>query len=114
VAPALLASLTSLALVALLGGEANLMHLVACLLVLSMGEDYAVFLLEERDAKEGPATTMVGILLACVTTVLSFGLLAMSAHPALRALGFVTSVGVGLAFVLAPLSLVLARVGASR
>jgi predicted exporter len=114
VAPALLASLTSLALVALLGGEANLMHLVACLLVLSMGEDYAVFLLEERDAKEGPGTTMVGILLACVTTVLSFGLLAMSAHPALRALGFVTSVGVGLAFVLAPLSLVLARAGASR
>jgi predicted exporter len=114
VAPALLASLTSLALVVLLGGEANLMHLVACLLVLSMGEDYAVFLLEERDAKEGPATTMVGILLACATTVLSFGLLAMSAHPALRALGFVTSVGVGLAFLLAPLSLVLARGARSR
>jgi predicted exporter len=114
VAPALLASLTSLALVALLGGEANLMHLVACLLVLSMGEDYAVFLLEERHTEEGPATTMVGILLACATTVLSFGLLAMSAHPALRALGFVTSVGVGLAFLLAPLSLVLARAARSR
>jgi predicted exporter len=90
------------------------MHLVACLLVLSMGEDYAVFLLEERHTEEGPATTMVGILLACATTVLSFGLLAMSAHPALRALGFVTSVGVGLAFLLAPLSLVLARAARSR
>jgi predicted exporter len=109
VLPALLASLTALALVALSGGEANLMHLVACLLVLSMGEDYAVFLLEERDAPQGPATTMSGILLACATTVLSFGLLAVSGHPALRALGVVTSVGVGLAFVLSPLALVVVR-----
>ncbi|GAB4210425.1 MAG: membrane protein [Sandaracinaceae bacterium] len=109
VLPALLASLTSLALVALSGVEANLMHLVACLLVLSMGEDYAVFLLEERDAPTGPSTTMTGILVACVTTVLSFGLLAVSGHPALRALGVVTSLGVALAFVLAPLALVVAR-----
>jgi predicted exporter len=114
VAPAILASLTSLAVVGLSGGEANLMHLVACLLVLSMGEDYAVFLLEERDAPEGPATTMTGILLACVTTVLSFGLLAASGHPALRALGFVTSLGVALAFVFSPLALVLARVVPKR
>jgi len=111
VAPALLASTTSLAILALFGVQANLMHLVACLLVLSMGEDYAVFLLEERDAPKGPATTMVGILLACVTTVLSFGLLAASAHPALRALGFVTSLGVGLAFLLSPLAVVIARMG---
>jgi predicted exporter len=109
VLPAVLASLTSLALVALSGGEANLMHLVACLLVLSMGEDYAVFLLEERDAPEGPATTMTGIVLACATTVLSFGLLAVSGHPALRALGVVTSVGVALAFLLSPLALVVAK-----
>lgn len=109
IAPALLASLTALALVALGSSEANLMHLVACLLVLSMGEDYAVFLLEERDAPEGPATTMSGIVLACSTTVLSFGLLAASSHPALRALGFVTAVGVGLSFVFAPLALVIAR-----
>lgn len=108
VAPAILATLTSLALVPLLGQEANLMHLVACLLVLSMGEDYAVFLLEERDAEKGPGTTMASIVVACATTVLSFGLLAMSAHPALRALGFVTSVGVGLAFVFSPLALALA------
>ncbi len=114
VAPAILATLTSLALVPLLGAEANLMHLVACLLVLSMGEDYAVFLLEERDAETGPATTMASIVVACATTVLSFGLLAMSAHPALRALGFVTSVGVGLAFVFSPLALVIAAPRGSR
>ncbi len=108
-APAILAALTSVACVGLLGAEANLMHLLACLLVLSMGEDYAVFLLEERHADEVPATAMTGILLACVTTVLSFGLLAMSAHPALRALGVVTSLGVAMALLFSPLSLVLVR-----
>lgn len=107
VAPAFLASSTTLACVALSGQPANLMHLVACLLVLSMGEDYAVFLLESRDEPKGPATTMVGILLACATTVLSFGLLAFSSHPALRALGLVTSVGVLLSLLLAPLVLLM-------
>lgn len=85
------------------------MHLVACLLVLSMGEDYAVFLLESRDDPKGPATTMVGLILACVTTVLSFGLLAVSSHPALRALGVVTSLGVLLSLVFAPLVLLMAK-----
>jgi predicted exporter len=84
------------------------MHLVACLLVLSMGEDYAVFLLESRESPRQIATTFVGLLLACVTTVLSFGLLALSSHPALRALGIVTSLGVLLSLVLAPLALSIA------
>jgi predicted exporter len=105
IAPALLASAAALGLVALSGQPANLMHLVACLLVLSMGEDYAVFLLESKDEPTGPATTMVGLLIASLTTVLSFGLLAFSSHPALRALGIVTSLGVLLSLVLAPISL---------
>ena len=107
ITPAVLASATTLACVGLSGEPANLMHLVACLLVLSMGEDYAVFLIESRDDPKGPATTMVGLILACVTTVLSFGLLAVSSHPALRALGLVTSLGVLLSLVLAPLVLLL-------
>ncbi len=114
VAPAFLASSTTLACVALSGEPANLMHLVACLLVLSMGEDYAVFLLESRDDPEGPATTMVGILIACATTVLSFGLLAFSSHPALRALGLVTSLGVLLSLLLAPLVLLLVKPSTKR
>lgn len=109
ITPAVLASATTLACVGLSGEPANLMHLVACLLVLSMGEDYAVFLIESRDDPKGPATTMVGLILACLTTVLSFGLLAVSSHPALRALGVVTSLGVLLSLVLAPLVLLLVQ-----
>lgn len=108
IAPALLASLTSLGLVGLIFHEANLMHLVACLLVISMGEDYAVFLVESRDSEQGAETSMVGIAIACITTVLSFGLLALSSHPALRAIGFIVAVGDTLAYVFAPLALVIA------
>ncbi|MDQ3031993.1 MAG: MMPL family transporter [Myxococcota bacterium] len=108
IVPALLAAATTLGLLGLLGEPANLMHLVGALLVLSMAEDYAVFLLESRNDPRGVATTMVGIAVACATTVLSFGLLAASSHPAMRALGLMASVGVALALLLAPLALLLA------
>ncbi len=106
VAPAILAAASSLAIVSLFGEPLNLMHLVACLLVLSMGEDYSVFLIEVRDDDEGPGVTLVGLAIAGLTTILSFGLLALSAHPALHALGIVTSLGVLLSMLFAPLGLV--------
>lgn len=109
VGPALLASATSLAIVTLAGEPLSLMHLVACMLVLSMAEDYAVFLLEVRDEEDAPGLTLVGLLTACVMTVLSFGLLALSEHPALRALGEVVSIGVLLSMLMAPLALLAVR-----
>jgi predicted exporter len=102
-APAILASATSIAIVALFGQELNLMHLVALLLVLSMGEDYGVFMVEAHGAGDDIGNAMSSVLLACVTTVLSFGLLAMSSNPALRALGSITGLGVLLSFVLTPM-----------
>jgi predicted exporter len=101
-APAILASATSIAIVALAGVELNLMHLVALLLVLSMGEDYGVFIVEAYGAGDDMGSAMTSVLVACITTVLSFGLLAMSENPALRALGSITGLGVLLSFVLAP------------
>ncbi len=100
--PSVLSATTSLALLVLLGFEANLMHLVALLLVLSMGVDYGVFMVEIRDGDEGAGPTLSGILVACLTTVLSFGLLAMSENPALRALGAIAGIGSVLSLVLAP------------
>lgn len=105
VLPATVAAASTLALLGIFGEPANLMHLVGALLVLSMGEDYAVFLLESRDHPEEVATTMVGIAVACLTTVLSLGLLAVSSHPAMRALGLMSSIGVALSMLFAPLSL---------
>ena len=48
-------------------------------------------------------------LLCCLTTILGFGTLALSSHPALRAIGLTTGVGIVLSLVLAPLSLLALR-----
>ena len=109
--PAVLSAATSLSVLVLLGFEANLMHLVALLLVLSMGVDYGVFMVEIRDSDEGAGPTLSGILVACLTTVLSFGLLAMSENPALRALGAISGIGSVLSLVLAPTAWLFVRRG---
>ncbi|MCB9595973.1 MAG: MMPL family transporter [Sandaracinaceae bacterium] len=102
--PAVLAAATALAVVVLAGYEVNLLHVVGLILVLSMGVDYGVFMVESRADEHGPAATMVSLLLACVSTVLSFGLLAMSTNPALRALGLIAGIGVLLSLLLAPMA----------
>lgn len=107
-APSLLAAATTLALVTLVtGAPANLLHLLGLLLVLSMGVDYGVFMVESRQVKEELAATAVGVLVACLSTVFAFGLLALSSNPALRAMGLTTGIGVLLSFLLAPTALLL-------
>jgi predicted exporter len=106
--PAVLAACGALSALSLLSVKIDLFHVIGVLLVLSMGEDYGVFLVESEDQQSLPAT-LLGLLLACASTVLSFGLLAMSAIPALRSLGQVISIGMLLALVWAPAGLVLLR-----
>jgi predicted exporter len=108
--PAALAGATTLAVLALLGVEAHLLHLVALLLVLSIGVDYGVFLAEARRGEHAPAAlraTLNSLLVACGSTVCAFGLLALSDNPAMRALGWTTGVGVLLSLLLAPTALAL-------
>ena len=106
-APAVLAAGATLGLLAGFGVEIGLLHVVALLLVLSMGVDYGVFLAESRDDPGGFAATLLSVLVACLSTVLAFGLLAMSASPALRALGITVGLGVLLSLVLAPAAMLL-------
>ncbi len=105
--PAVLAAGTTLGLLALAGLTIGLMHAVALLLVLSMGVDYGVFLAESRADLDGLAATLLSVLVACMSTVLGFGLLAMSASPALQAMGVTVGLGVLLSLVLAPAALLL-------
>ena len=106
VLPAVLASGGALAVLALCGVAIDLFHVIGLLLVLSMGEDYGVFLVESRGV-EGLSATMLALVLACASTVLSFGLLAFSEIPALRSLGQVVSIGILLSLLWAPGGLVL-------
>jgi predicted exporter len=106
-APALLAATSTLALLSLTGTPINLLHLLGLLLVLSMGVDYSIFLLEARSDTERSAAAMLSLTIACISTCLALGLLATSGFPALRALGTTTGVGVLLSLFLAPTALVL-------
>ncbi len=120
--PACIAAATTLAILGLMGGPVHILHLVSLLLVLSMGVDYGVFLTEasleshsQPVATPGPtAAALLSIVLACISTVLAFGLLGMSDYPALEAIGTTVGIGVVLSLVCAPVSLVILRRGDSR
>jgi predicted exporter len=112
--PAVLAGATTLSLLALTGATIGILHAVALLLALCMGIDYGVFLAESRRDPAGFDATVLSVLLACLSTVLAFGLLGMSQSPALAAIGATVGLGVLLSLVLAPAALVLAGAGEGR
>jgi predicted exporter len=51
----------------------------------------------------------MGVIVDCLSTVLSFGLLAASSFPALQSLGMATGIGVALSLAFAPGAVVLAH-----
>lgn len=101
VLPPLLAAAVTLALFGWLGHPMNLFHVLALLLVLGVGIDYAIFFAEVGGARP---STMLAVLLSATTTLLSFGLLALSATPVLQAFGLTVLFGIGAAWLLSPLA----------
>ncbi|MFO1076619.1 MAG: hypothetical protein U1E73_02715 [Planctomycetota bacterium] len=100
--PAALAAAGTAGLLALCGVDLNMLSLVALLMVVSMGVDYGVFLAETMADAEALAATYLAVFVAGVTTMLGFGLLAISEQPALRGIGLTSGIGVLLCLVLAP------------
>ena len=68
------------------------------LLLLGVGVDYGIFLLEHRD---DPASWLA-VSLGAASTLLAFGLLALSATPALHSFGLSLLLGIGLVWLLSP------------
>ena len=97
--PTALAALATLALLGWLGQPLQLFGVLAQLLLLGFGIDYGIFLLEHRG---DPASWLAVSLGACSTT-LAFGLLALSATPALQGFGLSLLLGLGLVWLLTPL-----------
>jgi predicted exporter len=104
--PALLAVLTTLGVLGALGVTANLIHVLSLLIILSIGIDYGVFLVECVE-QGGVGPTSMAVVASFATTLFSFGLLALSGTPALRAIGLTTAIGVTASLVLSPIALVL-------
>jgi predicted exporter len=113
--PALLTPVVVLSGFALAGVETHLLHAVSLMMVMGMGVDYGIFIVDSAREDTGEiGATLVSCLLCCLTTILSFGTLALSSQPPLRAIGLTTGAGVAVSLVLAPLSLLLMKVGAPR
>jgi predicted exporter len=98
--PCALGSLVCVAVLGLLGEPFQLFNLLALMLLLGMGVDYGIFLLEHPGEQQAHA--WLAVLLGAISTGLSFGLLALSSTPALRAFGLTLLIGLTLVCLLAP------------
>ncbi len=91
--PLAAATLVVLAVLAASGAALGILHLVGLLLTIAIGSNYALFFdhLRRQDAVD--VDTLASLALANLTTVISFGLLATSGIPVLRAVGEVVAPG---------------------
>ncbi len=97
----LLAAWITLGLLGHLGVPVNLFHVLALLLTLGVGIDYSIFFAESGEHRD---STMLAVLLSTITTLLSFGLLALSQTAAISSFGTVVSIGLVCCLLLSPLA----------
>jgi len=92
----------------------SLFNLFALLLVLGIGVDDAIFFFiagshagavqgDVEDADDKRASTSLAVTLSALTTLLAFGLLAVSSTEIVHAFGFTVAVGILTAFICSPL-----------
>jgi predicted exporter len=107
--PSILAAGVTVSILSLLGRDLDLISLTALLFVVSMGVDYSVFLVDAFDESDpkSVAAALTGALLAGGSTIIAFGLLALSLHPVLSGLGLTAAVGIATSLALAPATLLL-------
>ena len=109
--PPLLGIAAALAMTGYRGTPLTLFTTMALMLVLGVGVNYSIFLIEGRSR---PGPTGIAVVLSAATTALSFGLLAFSGTPALAGFGAALLCGIAVALCATPLSLSLAGEGRRR
>jgi predicted exporter len=97
--PQLLAVLWVMAMLAALGVRLNLLHLVGMLLVVAVGSNYGLFF-DQANRASINAKVLVSLMLANATTVIGFGILALSSVPVLQAFGLTVGPGAWFALLL--------------
>lgn len=100
--PAVGGSAVTVAILSLSGISMNLMHVVAFLLILGMGIDYAVFLAEAFRRGKNIRASMLALVLSALTTVLSFGCLAFADARVINAIGQTVFPGILIVLLLSP------------
>ena len=103
------ASLFALAMIGWFNQLFSLFNLFALLLVLGIGVDDAIFFYMaakarqiDPSAEEKRASTSLAVVLSAVTTLLAFGLLALSSTEIVHAFGFTVASGITAALLLSP------------
>jgi predicted exporter len=106
IAVPIVAALVSLAMMGWFDQLFSLFNLFALLLVLGIGIDDAIFFYLASNGSNGEdkrATTSLAVVLSALTTLLAFGLLAVSSTEIVHAFGFTVAVGILTALLGAPL-----------
>jgi predicted exporter len=101
ISPAFLAGAAAMATLGIFEMPLNVFSVFALVVLLGVGVDYAIFFAEE----DGPSpATSLAVALSTITTIISFGALAISSTLALRCFGVVLASGVTFSALLAPLA----------
>ncbi len=95
--PPALATLVALGLLSALGQPLNLFNLLAALLILGIGLDIGIFVRESN----GELHAWEAVTLSAITSLLAFGLLALSETPVLHHFGITVLPGIALAWLIA-------------
>ena len=99
--PSVAASLTTVGIFGWFGVPFNLFTLLALWLVLGLGIDYGIFL---RHGREHRVTAILSVTLSACTTLIAFGLLALSATPFIRSIGLTLLFAITLSWLFALLA----------
>jgi len=99
--PPLAAVAACLSIFAAAGIGVSLFHVMAVLLVLGFGVDYTLFF-REAGTEDRPA--FIAVTFSALSTLLGFGLLALSQTAAVSAFGQTISIGIAVTFLLSPLA----------
>lgn len=97
--PILLSWLWILGLMGLLDLRFNIINIIICTFIFGLGVDYSIFVMRgyTQRYEAGKATVVSykkSIILSAVTTLLSIGVLAFAAHPALRSIALLAIIGI--------------------
>jgi predicted exporter len=98
--PLVFAVMLTLGGMAVMQAALGILHLVGLLLIVAVGSNYALFFDQLRTTGRADEDTLASLMLANLTTVVSFGLIAISDIPALSSIGRVVAPGALLALLL--------------
>lgn len=103
--PPVIAACVGLAVTSVAGIPITIFNLLALILILGIGIDYTLFFAEQQEMLKAK-NTLLAITLSAITTVLSFGLLALSETQAIHGFGVTVLTGIFVAWLLSPLAMI--------